>query len=128
MQFTLSTVYGCTSTVYSLKGSEYFKTFPQFSYSFNRNAFICMVRRSCSQTTSVICSGAHKQWLNFPLFQLTKTNSKTPRYLSYLIKEDYHYCSILHHELTYYHENKARCIPLGIENTQKNIINLTACM
>ena len=52
-------------------------TLLQFSYSFKRNAFICVVRRSCSQTTvqttSVVCVSAHKHELIVPLFLLTKT-------------------------------------------------------
>ena len=79
----------CTVTLYNLKASEYFETLPQFSYLFNRNAFICMVRRSCSQTTSVICFSAHKQWLNCSIVSVYKNKPESTKILIILIiKED----------------------------------------
>ena len=73
------------------KGIETFKNY-RFSYLFNRNAlFICMVRRGCSQTFPSFALVHKNNDLTVPLFLFTKTNSKAPRYLSYLIEEDSHY-------------------------------------
>ena len=79
------------SIFYGWKKIETFKNLPQFSYLFNRNAFIFMVRCSCSQTFPSFALVHKNNDLTVPLFLFTKTNSKAPRYLSYLIKEDSHY-------------------------------------
>ena len=62
--------------LYSSKTSKYFKTIPQFSYLFNQNAFIDMVRRSCSQTAYVICFSAKNNGLIFHSLCLPKQTTK----------------------------------------------------
>ena len=69
-----------------------FKALPPFSYLFNRNAFICMVRHSCSQTTSAICSCAHKQWIYCSIAYACQNKLKrTKIHIISIIKEDSHY-------------------------------------
>ena len=97
----------------------------QFSYSFNRNAFICMVRRSCSQITSLICFSAHKQWLNCSIVLAYQNKSESTKILIiFIIKEDSLYKVKFPPWNEYYHKNKACCILMGIKNFAKNCIVL----
>ena len=88
-----------------------------------------MVRRNCSQTTFVICSCAHKQWIHCSIVYACQNNLQGIKVLIiFIIKEDSHYTIVcLYHESTYHHENKACSIPLGIKNRQK-VIHPTVLM
>ena len=86
-----------------------------------------MVHRSCSQTTSVICCCAHKQWVYCSIVYACQNKPQGTKILYLLIKEDSIIQSRLYHESTYHHENKACSIPLGIKNRQK-ITNPTVLM
>ena len=80
-----------------------------------------MVRRSCSQTTSVICSCAHKQWIHCSIVYACQNKLQGTKILIiFIIKEDSHTARHVYHESTNHHENKASSIPLGIKNRPKN--------
>ena len=82
-------------------GLKYFKTLPLFSYSFDRNAFVCMVPRSCSQTTYIIGFSAHKQWHDCSIVPAYKNKSESTKiFITLTIKEDSHYKSNLYHKIT----------------------------
>ena len=78
-----------------------------------------MVRRSCSQTTSVICFSAHKQWPNCSIVHAYQNQPESTKILIVylcMIKEDFIIKSSFHHEHKCYHKNKACCILMGIKN------------
>ena len=77
--------------LYSSKTSKYFKTLPQFSYLFNQNAFIDMVRRSCSQTAYVICFSAKNNGLIFIVYVYQDKPQSIKILIIFLIKEDSHW-------------------------------------
>ena len=80
-----------------------------------------MVRRSCSQTTSVIRFGAHKQWIHCSIVYACQNKlQRTKTLIIFVIKEDslYSHVSAVNRHFTM--KTKACSIPLGITNRQKN--------
>ena len=77
----------------SSKGSKYLKILPQFSYLFNRNAFIWTVRRrSCSQTNFVVGFRAQNQWLNCSILPAYQNKPESTKLLIiFIIKKHSHY-------------------------------------
>ena len=71
-----------------------------------------MVRRSCSQTTFVICFSAHKQWLDSSIiFAYQSKPESTKILIIYIIEEDFIIKLRLQYELTYYHKTKQTLFP-----------------
>ena len=76
------------------------RLYRNFHAYLTETSFICMVRRSCSQTTCVICSSAQKQWINCSIVPACESIPESTKILIiFTSKRILIINSSLHHEL-----------------------------